>query len=162
MPGSRHLRVRIQTSASPKDVFAVMRGMTSALPDSLRDFSSIGVPAVSTRPPKFRIGAPSRGGGDAPVAWVGEVTEQTVTGSLIIAHTSRSAALWQGGVGVAVCFVTIVWAGSTRQLGFGTLFVMSTLISIFATTGWVRSMRLPDRDKRNALLLIDFLVKRLP
>lgn len=140
----------------------MMRGMTSALPDSLREFSSIGVPTVSTRPPRFRVGAPSRGGGDAPVAWVGEVREAPVTGSLIVAHTSRSAALWQSGVGVAVCFVTIVWAGSTRQLGFRALFVMSTLISLLATTGWVRATRLRERDKRNALALMDILVRRLP
>jgi hypothetical protein len=96
------------------------------------------------------------------VAWVGEVSEAPAGGSLILARTNRAAALWQAGVGVAVCFVTIVWAGSTRQLGFGALFVMSTFISILATTGWVRATRLRERDKRSALLLIDVLVKRLP
>src|SRR3954453_4095058 len=70
MSGSRHLRVRLQTSASPAQVFAVMRGLTSARPESLRSFSPLGAPTVSTHSPRFTIRAPG-GRGDAPVAWAG-------------------------------------------------------------------------------------------
>ena len=122
----------------------------------------MGAPTVSTRPPRFTIRAPVGGRGDAPVAWAGEVTEAPREGSLIVARTNRSAALWQAGVGVTVCFATIVWAGSTGQNNFWSLFVMSVFISILATTGWIRATHLRERDKRNASVLLDVLMKRLP
>jgi hypothetical protein len=121
----------------------------------------MGSPVVSTHPPRFTIRAPA-GRGDAPVAWSGEVTEVPMTGSLIVARTNRSAALWQAGIGVAVCLVTIMWSGSAGQSTFGSLFVMSAFISIFATMGWTRATRLGERDRRNALKLLDVLMKRLP
>jgi hypothetical protein len=122
----------------------------------------MGVPTVSTRPPRFSIRAPAGARGDAPVAWTGEVTEAPRAGSLIVARTNRSAALWQAGVGIAVCLATIVRAGNTGQSNFWSLFVMSVFISIFATTGWIRATHLRERDKRNAFALLDVLMKRLP
>lgn len=139
-----------------------MRGLTSARPESLRSFSSIGVPTVSTRPPRFSIRAAVGGRGDAPVAWAGEVTEAPRAGSLIVARTNRSAALWQAGLGVALCLATIVWSGSTGQSSAWSLFVLSVFISIFATTGWMRATRLRERDKRSARVLLDVLMERLP
>jgi hypothetical protein len=96
------------------------------------------------------------------VAWTGEVTEAPRAGSLIVARTNRSAALWQAGVGVTVCLVTIVWEGSAGQNTFWSLFVLSTFLSIFATMGWIRATRLRERDKRSALVLLDVLTARLP
>ena len=162
MSGSRHLRVRLQTSASPEQVFAVMRGLTSARRESVRSFAPIDVPTVSTRPPRFSIRAPVGGRGDAPVAWAGEVTEAPPAGSLIVARTNRSTALWQAGIGVVACLATIVWFGSTGQSTAWSLFVLSVFMSIFATMGWTRATRLRERDKRNARVLLDVLIERLP
>ena len=77
-------------------------------------------------------------------------------------RTNRHWALWQAGIGITVCFATIVWAGGTGRSSFWSLFLMSTFISILAATGWIRASRLRERDKRNALTLVDVLVKRLP
>ena len=50
-----------ETSASPEQVFVVMRGLTSARPDSLRSFSPMGAPTVSTRLPRITIRARRHG-----------------------------------------------------------------------------------------------------
>jgi hypothetical protein len=159
MSGSGHLRIRIQTSASSKEVFAVLRGLTSARPESLESFSLTGVPFVSTHPPRFTIRVLRRGRrGDTPVAWAGELREAPA-GSLIVARTNRAPAIWQASVTIAVAFATMLWAGSTgRMNGFWPLFVMSALISIVATGGWIQATRLREGDKRDALALLDVLM----
>ena len=161
MSQSGHLHVRIQTSASPEQVFTVMRELTSARAENRQRLSSIGVPVVGTRPPRFTIRAPASARGDAPVAWAGQVTP-SISGSLIVARTNRASAIWQACLFIGVALVVIFWAGSRDSLNGFSLFVLSTLISVAASIGWTRATRLGDRDRRNALALLEVLMARLP
>ena len=161
MSQSGHLHVRIQTSASPEQVFKVMRELTSARTENLRRLSSIGVPSVGTRPPRFTIRAPASARGDTPVAWAGEVTP-SATGSVIVASTNRAWAIWRAGFFITVVFVVIFWAGSRGSLDGFSLFVLCALISVAASIGWTQATHLRDRDNKNALALLEVLMTRLP
>lgn len=161
MSDSRHLRVAILTTATPKEVFATIRRLTSALPDAQADLERIGTPIVNTRPPRFSIRLPG-GGSDSTVGWAGRVTT-VANGTLIVARTNRTPVIWQGAIGVAVVLAgTLVNRREVLARGGQAALVIGLLLALPAISAWYRATHLSDRGRRGALILRDVLLSRLP
>ena len=162
MSTSGHLHVRLHTTASPDEVFEVLRGL--ALPAKTRAWlRGIGAPSVRVRPPRFRITLSSHFRHDLPLSWVGQVSQASSEGSLIVAHTDRSIMIWVTVGGVGAILASIGFSGLARLLiHVGPLFVMSILIYIAGWNAWHFANHLDDRDQKEALMLLEVFMKRLP
>ena len=157
------MRATITTSATPKEVFAILVCLTSALPSSTQDFERMGgAPSVSIGQPQFSVRVPPFFRGDVPVAWSGEVTAAPRGGSLIAARTTRA---WRTGPFAALSLMTIFSLSTYFRDAPGsgvTAFLTSVVAVTAATVGWYQATHLRDSDKRKALELLEIIVKRLP
>ena len=164
MPGTYpndHLRIAILTSATPAEVFATIRGLASARRASLDRLRDFGMPRVSTRPPRFTIRAPIQGR-HAPVGWSGTVSAMP-QGSLIVASTNRTAALWQAGVFIAVVVVGSLLRGVNGDSDdTGLRWPVTIFCCIGAVVCWYRATHLSESARRDAFFLRDELLARLP
>lgn len=161
MSNSDHLRIAIATSAQPEHVLAVLRDLTVALPATQPDFvRELGQPSLSTRPSGFTLRAHGMGY-EVPVGWTGRV-QAVPEGSLIVAETNRSGAVWQSAFSL-LFLLAIVGLVRRTDVDSGNSLLMIPLMAIALTLiGWYRATHLPANERRKAIALRDLMLGALP
>ena len=98
----------------------------------------------------------------ARVGWTGRLS-LVPAGTLIVARTNRSSAAWQAAFAIVV-FIGLVILDRGSGVTSGRLSALATalIVLLVAVVGWYRSTHLSERDVRDALVLRDILLARLP